>query len=338
LIAWWTGDEDASDISGSGYHGVLLNGVIIDSGKVDQAFTLDGVDDHILVPPSNELNISGDVTVDLWAKRGAVGASNAQVLLKKGALEVGTVDAPASYLLEIYPGDTISAGFERADGSNVLLHGPPITDLSYHHYAYVRHGSIHELYLDGALVASDSFDGEPGSTADIDLLIGAHRHQGGAVHYFYGQIDEVEIFSRALLPSEVVSIYEAGSNGKCKPINITCNCSNPGFFDPPMDRNVTVKKRNRVLPIKFTLCDEDGVAVTDMDISAPIAEVDYTGPGVDTIYDTDDFLTAGHGDDGNQFLFHDGDWRLNLRTKMFEGPGIYTIRAQVSGCGEILRQ
>jgi hypothetical protein len=36
-------------------------------------------------------------------------------------------------------------------------------------------------------------------------------------YYFNGQLDEIEIYSRALSASEIQAIYNAGSAGKAKP-------------------------------------------------------------------------------------------------------------------------
>jgi hypothetical protein len=49
-----------------------------------------------------------------------------------------------------------------------------------------------------------------------------------------------------------------------------------------------------------------------MDIAAPIAQVDYSAPAGATFHKASDFLTAGLGDDGNQLIYEDGVWRLNL--------------------------
>jgi len=106
---------------------------------------------------------------------------------------------------------------------------------------------------------------------------------------------------------------------------LTCNCSTPGLFDPPMDVAVSVKKPNRVLPLKTTLCDASGNPLTDMDISAPMADVDYDGPAVGIAFNADDYLSAGHGDDTNLFAYAGSHWQLNLQTKMFAAKGVYTI-------------
>ena len=94
---------------------------------------------------------------------------------------------------------------------------------------------------------------------------------------------------------------------------ITCNCGNPGFFDPPLDADVTtVKKGNRVIPLKFTLCNEEGYEVTDIDIaSPPMAQVIWIGPPDGDLVEQE-LTVVGHGDEGNLFEFSGGLWQLNL--------------------------
>jgi hypothetical protein len=217
LVSWWPGDGNADDII-DGNTGVLVNGVTFATGVVGQGFSFDGVDDRVRVAASPSLNIVGDVTVDLWAKRASF-TGQTQMLISKGAGSgAGGVDLPTSYNIHFASDNTITAGFERADGSNAFVTGPAITDTGFHHYAYVRSGNTHQLYVDGVLVASDTFTGSPGSTADIDLLIGGVRGAANSAgSLFNGIIDEVEIFNRALSASEIQAIFAAGSDGKCKP-------------------------------------------------------------------------------------------------------------------------
>jgi hypothetical protein len=105
--------------------------------------------------------------------------------------------------------------------------------------------------------------------------------------------------------------------------SLTCNCSTPGLFAPPADRDITVKKGNRVIPLKFTLCDDNVLPVTD--VADLIAEVDYEGGAGDLSFTEEDFLSAGHGDDTNLFSYVGEHWQLNLQTKMFDAAGVYLI-------------
>jgi hypothetical protein len=99
-------------------------------------------------------------------------------------------------------------------------------------------------------------------------------------------------------------------------------------FDPPMDKGpVTVKGKNRALPLKAQLFDETGTPLTDVDFtSAPVIQVLYdAGQGGDSVDVSDTVLPAGQGSEGNQFDFSDSKWHYNLKTKGYTAPGTYHL-------------
>ncbi|MCI0779676.1 MAG: LamG domain-containing protein [Chloroflexi bacterium] len=219
LVSWWPGEGNAKDVAGAN-DGVLNGDPRFSPGVVGQAFSFDGGDDYVVVDAGSNLNITGDLTVHLWAKRSGLGGRS--VLIHKGAGAIGAVDVPSvvamtfgSDMQDPYPpGDHIRAGFEDARGSNVLLIGPTVTDTAFHHYAYVRTGSTHMLFLDGVVVASDSFNQSPGITLGLPLVIGALRSDTdptGFKWHFGGTIDEVQVFNQALSDSQIKAIYETGA-------------------------------------------------------------------------------------------------------------------------------
>ena len=221
MVGWWPGDGDTDDIKG-GNHGVLLEGAAFASGKVSQGFFFDGVDDTVEIADSDDLNITGDVTIDLWAMRtefGPMHDGRNRRMVHKGLGFIGSDDIPTSYSIGFSANDLLSAFFEREDGSNAKIEGPAITDSEFHHYAYVRDGNTHRLLLDGNVVSETAFSGGPGDTAGVPLTIGSQPLDHGTNGYFRGfggVIDEVEIFNRALDNSEIKGIFDAGSSGKCK--------------------------------------------------------------------------------------------------------------------------
>ena len=156
-----------------------------------RGFSLDGIDDFVLVPDSGNLNITGDVTVDLWAKRTVFGQLFNPVMISKGSQFIGSGALTAYGLGFTDSGDQILAYFERADGTFVGLKGTALTDSEFHHYAYVRGGNTHKLFMNGAVVANRNFTETPGNTSGLPQVIGAEaqgtapirfaRHFGGVI-------------------------------------------------------------------------------------------------------------------------------------------------------------
>jgi len=98
-------------------------------------------------------------------------------------------------------------------------------------------------------------------------------------------------------------------------------------FEPPLDKPISVKKKNRVLPLKMMCFDMDGNELTDLDlVPPPVVVIGFTG-GDPTNPPAEEFLSAGQGDDGNQFVYSGSKWQFNLQTKNFSGSGTYTINA-----------
>ena len=166
MVSWWPADGNAVDIVGSN-HGRLEGGATFAPGMVERGFSLDADGDFVLVPDSADLNITGDVTVDLWARRTVLGRIS--VLIDKGANLVASVDQPDAYAMWFSQDDHLVAGFARADGSLVFLVGPVVTDSQFHHYAYVRSGNTHNLFIDGVMVTADTFTGVPRDTSGLPL-------------------------------------------------------------------------------------------------------------------------------------------------------------------------
>ena len=232
MISWWSADGHTTDIV-DGNHGILSGDATYSTeGKVGAAFSFDGTGDFVLVPDSPSLNITGDVTVDLWARRTSFGSTNAYMAMKGGV--TGQSAGTMAYALYFDHTHRLLGGFKRGDGSFVTLEGPKVTDTGFHHYAYVRSGQTHRLFVDGVPVTANSFTGTPGDTSGLPMAIGALRSDSPSskfIFHFGGVIDEVEIFNRALSAAEIRAIYNAGSAGKIKPVAVAGDVNGDGKAD-----------------------------------------------------------------------------------------------------------
>jgi hypothetical protein len=213
MVAWWDADHstDPNAVDIWGGNDGTMNGVTLVPGRVGQAFHFDG-NSEIEIPDSPSLRPTM-FTLDAWIKLDVGGRTELFISKPAG----GTAN---SYALFAAGGRL--AGYMSFYGSNSpVVQGPVLPVGSFFHAAMTWDGWYMRLYYNGTEVNSwDSKGGRTIKYTDNLLLLGAEDEGGGPPNYPYrmiGTLDEVEIFSRALLPGEIQAIYEAGADGKCKP-------------------------------------------------------------------------------------------------------------------------
>jgi len=234
LVAWWPLDEmsgtAAQDIAGVPNNGVHFNGPTPTLGKVAAALRFDGVDDYVRVPDHPELNVgTGSFTLDAWVRTTA--SSGVVVLVDK---RTGTGFATTAQGYSLFLGNG-RLGFQMANGVgsgfctpapggsscvNYGSTGPNVADGQWHHVAAVVDRSDPKngvrLYVDGNLVFTGApLSGDLNNTSD--LYIGVRTPGQGGGGFFPGDLDELELFKRALSQNEIQQIYKADLAGKCKP-------------------------------------------------------------------------------------------------------------------------
>ena len=109
-------------------------------------------------------------------------------------------------------------------------------------------------------------------------------------------------------------------------------------FDPPFATPLSLKKNSkRVIPLKMTLINSEGVEITDADLSAPpVVNVLFGGQVYGEVPpDSEELLPTGGANTDNIFRFENSKWIYNLGTKQFSAPGIYTVKA-VAGDGSYI--
>ena len=89
LVAWYPFDGNASDMSGNGNHGTV-NGATLGTdyhGKLNSAYSFDGLNDYIEINSSETLSFSDEISLSFWMKPTKWGIDNtklAGVISKKG--------------------------------------------------------------------------------------------------------------------------------------------------------------------------------------------------------------------------------------------------------------
>ncbi len=201
-LSWWPGDGNTNDII-LGNNLTLLNGAGFAQGKVNMAFGFDGIDDFATTS-GNVLITGSRITIDAW-----VFPNNVQGAFQK-IFKVHTAD-----YRDVWMGITNTGELEfYIYDINGAAHGitAPISANRWHHVAGTYDGSVQKLYIDGVRVRSSSWSG---NFLFNDILYMGRDNIPG--HPYNGKIDEADIFNRALSEAEIQAIFNAGSNGKCRP-------------------------------------------------------------------------------------------------------------------------
>ncbi len=199
LVGEWQFDEGSgsttADSSGYGDNGALESATWT-SGKFGDALFFDGVHSYVGVGTSAALEVTSGVSVCAWIKL-ANPSANAYMRI---ASKKDVWNSTAGYALSFNPGkhlvEMLGSGTTSASASGVALDG------NWHHLCGTIDGGIGHLYVDGTDVTTSSAV-TPLAADSTPLEIG--RDPGGSSP-FYGTIDAVRIYNRALSASEVQTL------------------------------------------------------------------------------------------------------------------------------------
>jgi len=213
LVAWWRAENNAYDSVGA-LTDTLEGGITFPSGKIGNAFSLNGYNQDVRVPDRAALHLSGGMTLTAWISP----AQNTiwQNIIAKwdGCYDLGQ----RSYSFGLNPDGHVFVGCSRDGtdaGARSVTSASVIPTTGWTHVAGTYDGTVLRIYVNGVFEASTSF----GTVGNIfqgidDLSIGAvvGGCASGQMGYpFHGLMDEVRIYSRALSDTEVTTLYNTGS-------------------------------------------------------------------------------------------------------------------------------
>lgn len=218
-MGWWSGDDVAWDFAGVN-SGTLVHGTTFGPGVVGRAFNLDGVSNYVEISSSSALKLTNAITLEAWVMLRSKNVYPIPMIAAKG-LDINAAaadwalayssNAPSSWRLR--PWANINGNVTFFDGQAVLTTG------NWYHVAMTYDGSALKGYVNGQLDGATNVSG-PIQTSDHSLKLGAYSPVNGNNTYtkafFPGYIDELTVYNRALSPTEIQGIANAGSAGKCR--------------------------------------------------------------------------------------------------------------------------
>ncbi len=216
LVGWWPGDGNADntaaiDIIG-GSTGALNGGAAFStSSKVGPAaFSFDGTNSALRINWINpSLNLT-TFTVEAWVNPRSLSGNGGFIVSKHTTLSV-------NYELGFNLINKLEFGF--FDGAWHFVTSTAVPQVgAWTHLVGTYDGSTIKLYVDGVLDVQLSYTGTPPTTGQ-PMSIG---QRSNGTFTFDGLIDEVSIYNRALTDAEILGIFQAGSGGKCRPLDPAC--------------------------------------------------------------------------------------------------------------------
>ena len=149
----------------------------------------DGSDDYLTIPSSTALDFGGgNFVVEAWFKTSQT-TSEATLLCREWVespwTNAWTVQFLSSGVIRIY-------ATSYSTSSPLLVGSTPCRDGNWHHFAWVRSGSTHKLFIDGAVDASAE-SAFPWTSATKDITVGNDLTFGGGSRAYQGYIDDLRI-------------------------------------------------------------------------------------------------------------------------------------------------
>ncbi|MBO94831.1 MAG: hypothetical protein CMI32_08045 [Opitutales bacterium] len=212
LLAHYPFNGDAKDTSGNNHHGTIQGAILAEDrfNQSNMAYFFDGKDDYIDFGNSSDFNAL-PLSVSVWFKsNGKTGKSGIvskyraaawngwQVMEHKGKI--------VPWYLRSY-NNRIIGNYGESKAFETVIENTE----SWNHLVCVFDENAGNLYLNGTLMDTKEWTGSSGTpTSGHHLFVG--KYSGAQDGFYYGNIDEIRIYGRALNTEEIVALRDLDEN------------------------------------------------------------------------------------------------------------------------------
>lgn len=216
LVGWWKLDDGsgttAADSSGNSNTGTTQNSPTWTTGKINGALQFTSANQYVSIPDTAALNMSGSWTVSAWVNPSTIPASGTRATV----LDRDDSSSNTNYLIGIDNNQSCTGLNWRlkfdasAGGGGINCYPMTITANTWYFITgvYDSPSQTLSLYVNGALQVANVGSNVPTSNSGTNLVLGNVSSLG---QQFYGTIDDVRIYNRAVSTSEVNQLYHMGS-------------------------------------------------------------------------------------------------------------------------------
>ncbi len=206
LVAYYPFCGNANDQSGNGLNGVV-NGATLTTdrfGNSNSAYHFDGLDDVI----SANVNLPQNVTVSCWIKS----EFTTNEFPTFFDFQLSTTNFHWIFYGQAAYNTQIGSRYVTLDNTsspifcdNVNLNGLSLNNWQFVTVVVDSATNKHKLYVNGALTNENTIQGTP-QIADL-IEFGRTGQSANHETNFYGSIDDIGIWNRALTPQEITQLY-----------------------------------------------------------------------------------------------------------------------------------
>ena len=267
-------------------------------GTRGEVLSLDGTGDHVQI--ANTFGSPTSVTIGGWVN--FTGAGRQEFISIDNRVHIALDDS----------GNGVKGSIQTGASSwNDLVSSVSLSGTGWNHvmYTFDDSSNVHNLYINGELVATESITDSIYWTGATTTYIGAHPASGWNLN---GLVDDARIYNRALSANEIEAIA-ADEFSITDTINVTINAINdaPYFTDKT---NADVEQ--------ISLTDAKAVTSTDLDNDGDVDLIATTDTGQLYWYEND-----GTGSFGTGNLIASGDNFRAVEVYDLEGDGDMDIVA-----------
>lgn len=215
LVAFYTFDGDARDVSGNHLDGTINGSPVLTAdrfGVTNQAYSFSGSGDYIDMGNPSALQISNKMTVAGWFKIDNTGVNDMVALISKLYFDPTQGNNPRRGYLISEEGNPSSSHLAirtyLSDGAGFAVNqNSPITGTGVWTFiAFVTDGTAWSFYRDDAApITGSSTNGNANPDGTLgSFVVGAYDGRFN----FKGSVDDVTVYNRALSADEVSKLFK----------------------------------------------------------------------------------------------------------------------------------